>query len=230
MNTDKPVIVSGLAYGIDTEAHTAALDNGMPTVAVLGHGLDTIYPHSNRSLAKRILDQGGALLTEYPLDTEIQPAYFPARNRIVAALADATVVVESAERGGGLITANIANGYNREVFAVPGRLDDPLSQGCNNLIANNKAIIIRNAGDLYFQMGWKSTINNARHHEQQELFATLKADEQQIANLLQEYREMTMDEMEKKSDLSLPKIASLLMEMELKGAIRCLPGKIYKLS
>ncbi len=230
MNTDKPVIVSGLAYGIDTEAHTAALDNGMPTVAVLGHGLDTIYPHSNRPLAKRILDQGGALLTEYPLDTEIQPAYFPARNRIVAALADATVVVESAERGGGLITANIANGYNREVFAVPGRLDDPLSQGCNNLIANNKAIIIRNAGDLYFQMGWKSTINNTRHHEQQELFATLKADEQQIANLLQEYREMTMDEMEKKSDLSLPKIASLLMEMELKGAIRCLPGKIYKLS
>jgi len=231
MAADKPLIVSGLAYGIDTAAHTAAVTNGLPTVAVLGHGLDTIYPSQNRPLAKRILEQGGALLTEYPLGTEIQAAFFPARNRIVAALADATVVVESAERGGGLITANIANSYHREVFAVPGRLDDPLSEGCNNLIVNNKAIMLRNAGDLYFQMGWKNAMVKARHkEEQQELFATLKENEQKIVKMLQENREMTMDEIDQKSDLSLPKIASILMELELKGVVRCLPGRIYKLS
>lgn len=231
MVADKPVIVSGLAYGIDTAAHTAAVNSGLPTIAVLGHGLDTIYPSQNRPLAKRILEQGGALLTEYPLDTEIKATFFPARNRIVAALADATVVVESAERGGGLITANIANSYHREVFAVPGRLNDPLSEGCNNLIVNNKAIMLRNAGDLYFQMGWKTDMVKARHkEEQQELFATLKLDEQKIVQLLKENREMTMDEINLKCDLSLPKIASSLMEMELKGVVRCLPGRIYKLS
>lgn len=228
---DKPVIVSGLAYGIDTAAHTAAVENGLPTIAVLGHGLDTIYPNQNRPLARRILEQGGALVTEYPLGTDIQPAFFPARNRIVAALSDATVVVESAERGGGLITANIANGYHREVFAVPGRLDDPGSEGCNNLIVNNKAIMLRNAGDLYFQMGWKYAMAKARQKEQQqELFASLKGDEQKVVNLLHDNREMTLDEMSQKCDLSLPKIASILMELELKKVIRCLPGRIYKLS
>lgn len=231
MAPDKPVVVSGLAYGIDTVAHTAAVDNGLPTVAVLGHGLDIIYPSQNRALAQRILEQGGALLTEYALGTGIQAAYFPARNRIVAALADATIVVESAERGGGLITANIANSYHREVFAVPGRLDDPLSEGCNNLIINNKAIILRNAGDLYFQMGWKNAMVKARHKEQQqELFATLSENEQKIVCLLQEHREMTMDEIDQSCSLSLPKIAASLMEMELKGVVRCLPGRIYKLS
>jgi len=231
MMADKPLIASGLAYGIDTAAHTAAVEYGLPTVAVLGHGLDTIYPSQNRGLAKRILEQGGALLTEYPLDTEIQAAFFPARNRIVAALSDATVVVESAERGGALITANIANSYHREVFAVPGRLDDPLSEGCNNLIVNNKAIMLRNAGDLYFQMGWKNAMVKARHkEEQQELFASLKENEQKIVNILQENREMTMDEINQKCDLSLPKIASTLMELELKKVVRCLPGRIYKLS
>ncbi len=231
MIADKPLIISGLAYGIDTAAHTAAVNNGLPTVAVLGHGLDTIYPSQNRALAQHILEQGGALVTEYPLGTGIQAAYFPARNRIVAALADATVVVESAERGGGLITANIANSYHREVFAVPGRLDDPLSEGCNNLVVNNKAIILRNAGDLYFQMGWKNAMVKARHKEQQqELFATLKNNEQKIVHLLQEQREMTMDEIDQCCDLSLPQIAASLMEMELKGVVRCLPGRIYKLS
>ena len=150
MKADNTLIVSGLAYGIDTAAHTAALDNGLPTVAVMGHGLDIVYPYQNRYLARRILDQGGALLSEYPIHTGINAAYFPARNRIVAALSDATIVVEAAERGGALITANIANSYHREVFAVPGRLDDSLSEGCNNLIINNKAVMIRNAGDLFY--------------------------------------------------------------------------------
>ena len=231
MAADKPLIVSGLAYGIDTAAHTAAVDNALPTVAVLGHGLDIIYPSQNRGLAKRIMEQGGALITEYPLHTEIKATNFPARNRIIAALSDATVVVEAAERGGALITANIASSYNREVFAVPGRLDDTTSEGCNNLIVNNKAIMIRNAGDLYFQMGWKNTFDKRRRKEQQQsLFATLTANEQAIVELLTQNKEMTMDEIDHQSDLPLPKIASIMLELELKKVIRCLPGRIYKLS
>jgi len=140
------------------------------------------------------------------------------------------VVVESAERGGALITANIANSYHREVFAVPGRLDDPLSYGCNNLIINNKAIMIRHAGDLFYQMGWSNTFNRKRQIEQQQsLFATLSDKEQIIVNLLTENHEMTLDEIVDKSALPLPKIAALMMELELKNVVRCLPGRIYKL-
>lgn len=231
MAADKPLIVSGLAYGIDTTAHTAAVDNGVPTVAVLGHGLDIIYPSQNRGLAKRILEQGGALITEYPLHTEIKGTNFPARNRIIAGLSDATIVVEAAERGGALITANIASSYNREVFAVPGRLDDSTSEGCNNLIVNNKAIMLRNAGDLYFQMGWKSAFDKRRRKEQQQsLFAKLTANEKIVVELLEKNKEMTMDEIDHQCDLPLPKIASVMMELELKNVIRCLPGRLYKLS
>ncbi len=231
MAADKPLIVSGLAYGIDTAAHTAAVNNGVPTVAVLGHGLDIIYPSQNRGLAKRIVEQGGALITEYPLHTEIKATNFPARNRIIAALADATIVAEAAERGGALITANIASSYNREVFAVPGRLDDSTSEGCNNLIVNNKAIMIRNAGDLFFQMGWKSTFDKRRRKEQQQsMFVTLNANEKTIAQLLENNREMTMDEIAQQSGLPLPKIAAVMMELELKKVVRCLPGRLYKLS
>ena len=231
MAADNPLIVSGLAYGIDTTAHTTAVNNGLSTVAVLGHGLDIIYPSQNRGLAKRIVEQGGALITEYPLHTEIKATNFPARNRIIAALADATIVAEAAERGGALITANIASSYNREVFAVPGRLDDSTSEGCNNLIVNNKAIMIRNAGDLFFQMGWKSTFDKRRRKEQQQsMFVTLNANEKTIAQLLENNREMTMDEIAQQSGLPLPKIAAVMMELELKKVVRCLPGRLYKLS
>lgn len=228
---DKPVIVSGLAYGIDTAAHTAAVESNTPTVAVFGTGLDTIYPSENRLLARRILDQGGALISEYSLHAPVSPANFPARNRIVAALSDATVVVEANERGGALITANIAFSYQREVFAVPGRLNDPFSKGCNNLIADNKALIIRNAGDIYYQMGWKSSLMSHRlREEQQSLFAMLSADEQQVVDTLRECREATLDELSAKTSFSLPKMASLLMNLELKKTLRCLPGRLYKLS
>lgn len=231
MISDKPLIVSGLAYGIDTEAHTAALDNQLPTIAILGHGLDIIYPNANRPLARRILDCGGALITEYPLHTAINPSYFPARNRIVAAMSDATVVVEASERGGALITANMANGYNREVFAVPGRLTDPASQGCNNLISNHKAIILRNAGDIYYQMGWQNpNFNNTSQSNQLALFQSLTPDQLIITKLLQEHREMTIDEMGKNCSLSIPKIAMLVMDLELKKVIYCLPGRLYKLA
>lgn len=231
MEGDQTLIVSGLAYGIDTAAHTAAVDNGLPTVAVLGHGLDTIYPYQNRRLAQQIVERGGALLSEYPLLTGINAAYFPARNRIVAALSDATIVVEAAERGGALITANMANSYHREVFAVPGRLGDPLSEGCNNLIINNKAVMIRNAGDLFYQMGWKNTFDRQRQKEEQlSIFTALSGNEQAVVQLLTDNHEMTMDEIVTKSGMPLPKIASIMMDLELKNLVRCLPGRLYKLN
>ena len=230
MSSKDILIVSGLAYGIDTEAHRTAVDTGLPTVGVLGHGLDQLYPPQNRQLAERMLAQGGALLTEYPFGTAISGANFPARNRIIAALADATVVVEAAERGGALITANMASGYNREVFAVPGRVGDPYSAGCNNLIVNNRAILIRNAGDLLFQMGWEDHRDCPDPKvKQQELFTTLSGNEQSVVGALRDGRELTMDEIVAKCGLPLPKIASLLLDLELKNVIRCLPGKLYKL-
>lgn len=229
--TDGATIVSGLAYGIDTAAHTAALENGLPTIAVLGHGLDIVYPSQNRLLARRIVEQGGALLSEYPLHTGINAAHFPARNRIVAALADATIVVEAAERGGALITANIANSYNREVFAVPGRLCDPLSEGCNNLVIHNKAVMIRNAGDLFYQMGWKNTFDQRRQREEQlAIFASLDSNQQTVVTLLKDNREMTLDEIVAQSGLSLPKAASVVTDLELRNVVRCLPGRLYKLN
>ncbi len=229
MKTDNTTIVSGLAYGIDTTAHTAALDNGLPTVAVMGHGLDIVYPYQNRLLARKIVEQGGTLLSEYPVGTGINAAYFPARNRIVAALSDATIVVEAAERGGALITANMANSYHREVFAVPGRLGDPLSEGCNNLVIHNKAVMIRNAGDLFYQMGWKNTFDRQRQKEEQlAIFSSLSSSEQAVVQLLTDNNEMTMDEIVAKSGMPLPKIASIMMDLELKNVVRCLPGRLYK--
>lgn len=230
MAEKKPTIVSGLAYGIDTAAHTASVQYGLPTIGVLGHGLDRIYPAQNRNLARQILQHGGALLTEYPLGTAISASNFPARNRIIAALSDATVVVEAAEHGGALITANMASGYMREVFAVPGNLDAPYSAGCNNLITNNKAILIRNAGDLYFQMGWHPSRNlQSQQSQQKELFATFNKEEQLLADLLRQHREMTLDEMVAESGMSMPKTASIVIGLEMKNCICCLPGKKYKL-
>lgn len=230
MKGNHPLIISGLAYGIDSSAHTAALDAGLPTAAVLGHGVEMIYPREHIPLARRIVENGGCLLSEYPIGTPINPANFPARNRIVAAMSDATIVVEAAERGGALITANIANGYHREVFAVPGRLTDPYSAGCNSLIIDNKAIAIRNAGDLFFQMGWKNTFDSRKKSaEQQSLFAELSPEEQKLTTLLDKHGEMRLDELVQESGLSMPKTAALLINLELKKVIRCLPGRLYKL-
>ena len=224
------LIVSGLAYGIDTAAHTAALQCQLPTVAVLGHGLDTLYPAQNKRLSKQILEGGGLLLTEYPSQTPVNPRYFPARNRIIAAMSDATVVMEAAEKGGALITANIANGYSREVFALPGRLGDAYSAGCNNLIACNKAYLLRSAGDLFFQLDWTAKKKKGGKSAKQTQILTLLNEEQSvIANLLKTHGELPLDEIVSLSAFTMSKTASLMLEMELSGVIRCLPGKIYKL-
>lgn len=220
-------IVSGLAYGIDTAAHTAALEHGLPTVAVLGHGLDRIYPPQNRPLAARILHNGGALVTEYPSGTAINPRYFPARNRIIAALGDATVVVEASEKGGALITAAIAGSYHRDVFAVPGRLNDTYSTGTNNLIATNRACLMRKADDIALQMGWPVAGQQLTLAEEAQ--QKLTPDEERIAELLRKNLTLTLDEMVDRSGMPMPKVASLLFNLEMRKVVRALPGRMYEL-
>ena len=226
MANENILVVSGLAYGIDTCSHRAALQYRLPTVGVLGHGLDTIYPSDNRTLAKEMVASGG-LLTEFCSKTKLDPHNFPARNRIIAALSDAVIVVEAAKKGGALITAEIANGYNRDVFAIPGKINDLYSEGCNNLIKTNRANLLQSMQDLYYMMGWKK--NEKAVQQQTTLFDELPPDQKKVYDLLLLHKELTMDEIVEKSGLSLPKIATILLTLELKNVLKCLPGKIYKL-
>ena len=223
-----PHIISGLAYGIDAAAHGAALDHGLPTVAVLGHGLDRLYPAANRPLAKRIIEDGGALVTEYPSGTAINPRLFPARNRIIAAMADATVVVEASEKGGALITAAIAGSYQREVFAIPGRLGDTYSKGTNNLIATNRALLVRGSRDIAFQMGWpiageQIAMDKIKDEE------PLTRDEKKVVDQLSANDHLTLDELATLTGFSLAKTASLLFNLEMSKRIHTLPGHSYQL-
>lgn len=221
----EPVIVSGLAYGIDTAAHVAAVRHGLPTVAVLGHGLDRIYPNTNRKLAEDIISHGGALVTEYPSGTSINPRFFPARNRIIAALGDATVVVEAAAKGGALITAAIANSYGREVFAVPGRLTDTYSCGTNNLIATNKAVLLRTADDVAYHLGWPMPGLEAK---QQELFPVFSPEEQALLDILHKNLTLGFDELTALSGMPQARVAAALFNLEMDNAIRALPGRLYE--
>ncbi|MBP5515644.1 MAG: DNA-processing protein DprA [Bacteroidales bacterium] len=219
-------VVSGLALGIDSESHEGALSNSLQTIGVLAHGLDRIYPASNRNLAKRMLASEGALVTEMRSGTAITPGLFPARNRIIAALSDATIVVEASKKGGALITANIASGYHRDLFAFPGRVDDKYSEGCNGIIAACKAILIRDADDIFLNMGWER--KTKKIGKQTTLFPKIEGDEAVIYNVLKEHPEISMEEIRDFCSLSLPKIATGLLSLELKNLCRCLPGKIYK--
>ncbi len=220
------LIVSGLAYGIDTLAHKSALQNQLDTVAVLAHGLDRIYPHLNRGLAEKIAWQGG-LLTDFMSKTNPDRENFPKRNRIVAGLSDAVVVVESAKKGGALITADIANSYNRDVFAVPGRIKETYSEGCNFLIKTNRAALIQSADDLIYMMGWKE--QKKPFAVQRKIFVELPESEKILIDLLKEQDEMGIDQLCIKSKMSATKVASALLNLEFEGLVKCLPGKIYKL-
>jgi DNA processing protein len=221
------VVVSGLAYGIDSQSHKAALDSGLHTAAVLAHGLDRIYPPVNRSLAQRICKQGG-LVTEFMSGTNPDKENFPKRNRIIAGVADAVIVVEAGKKGGALITADIANSYNRDVFAVPGRLMDEFSAGCNFLIKTNKAALIQSAGDVVYMMGWEQS-SGSTAGRQTIMFEHLSPDEQSIAALLELHGESTIDWLSLQSNLPLGKVTSLLLSLEFKGAVKSLPGKLYRL-
>ena len=221
------LIVSGLALGIDVAAHRESLKFNIPTVGVLGHGFDTMYPAQNRSVAERMLQNGG-LLTEYPSGTIAAREHFPARNRIVAGLADATIVVEASIKGGALITAEIANSYNRDVFAFPGRINDEFSEGCNFLVRNNKASLLTCMADLAYMMGWEKKDEAQTITEQLTLPIDLSAHEQQIFEAIRQNKvPLAIDELTIKTRMPASQLAVNLLNMEMQGFIRSLPGKTY---
>jgi len=223
-NGHAPLIVSGLAYGIDICAHKAALQNNLATIAVLGHGLHTIYPAAHKKFAKEIYENGG-LLTEFPSNSKLDPANFVRRNRIIAGMADATIVVESANKGGSLITADLANSYNRDVFAFPGRTGDKYSAGCNWLIKTNRAALIENIKDLEYILGWQTEI---KQPIQKQLFIELNNDEKIIMDVLNNSEELSIDIITIKTGMPMSKVSALLLNLEFSGLIKSLPGKIYK--
>lgn len=224
----QPLVVSGLAYGIDAIAHKQSLKQQLPTVAVLAHGLDKIYPSQHTALAKEMIAEGGGILTEFRKDTKPDRHNFPERNRIVAGMCDATIVIETGIKGGSMITANLAYGYNRDVFAIPGKTTDSKSEGCNYLIQSNKAILIRNGEDVIKEMGWEE--KSKKKTIQKQLFVDLTADEKIIAQLLQAKEQMHIDEINLQSNINSSAVAAALLMMEMNGLVKSLPGKIYKLS
>jgi DNA processing protein len=221
-------IVSGLAYGIDICAHRAAMKNNLPTAGVLAHGLDLLYPAEHANTAEKMLDNGG-LLSEFMSKTKMNPEYFPRRNRIVAGMTDATIVIEATFRSGALITAEIANSYDRDVFAVPGRVDDTSSEGCNLLIKANKAMLVQSAEDVIRAMSWDAESKKPKH-TQQELFARLSAEEETLVNILKQKEKAHVDDISHASGLPMSKTTALLLNLEFSGVIKSLPGKMYVLN
>lgn len=221
------LVISGLAFGIDSIAHKAALKNKLKTVGVVAHGLDKIYPAQNKSLAKEMLSQGG-LLTDFMSGTNPDRQNFPRRNRIVAGICDALVVVESSKKGGSLITAELANNYNKDVFAIPGRVNDLRSEGCNYLIKNNKSLLITSADDLLHIMNWKDEPKKIK--KQRELFIELTPDEKIITDILAQQESIQIDQLYFKSGLSSSAVANALLMLEMQGVVSMLPGKVFKLT
>jgi len=222
------LISSGLAYGIDIIAHRHALKHELSTVGVLAHGLDLLYPAEHSNTAEKMTQKGG-LLTEFMSSTKMNPEYFPRRNRIVAGMADATVVIEATHKSGALITAEIANSYDREVFAVPGRMDDTSSEGCNLLIKANKAMLIQSAEDIIKALNWDVQQGTPKK-VQAELFANLTTEEEMLVNILKEKEKIHIDELCIASQLSMSRAATLLLNLEFSGTVKSLPGKVYTLN
>lgn len=223
-----PLIVSGLAYGIDVCAHKAAIDNGLKTIGVFAHGLDKVYPALHRNIAKKMTGQGG-LLTDFMSKTIPDRENFPRRNRIVAGIADATIVIESKKDGGSLITADIANSYSRDVFAFPGKVGDITSEGCNNIIKQNKAALLQSAADIIYIMGWEEN-KKKNAPQQRQLFVELNADEEILVNLLKEKNSVNVDDICLLAKMPMSKVSSLLLTLEFSGIVKSLPGKIYRLN
>ncbi len=223
------LIVSGLAYGIDVQAHKLALKHHLPTLAVMGSGMDVIYPAAHKETAKKIVGHG-ALLTENHFGTKPDAHNFPARNRIIAGLCDALIVVEAAERGGALITAEIANTYNKDVFAVPGSLGHTYSEGCNKLIRNNKAVIYTSVKDLEYLLNWSVEEAHPKRSIPMD-FSNFSAEEQKILSLLKEKNSpMMIDELTIKSSMSPSQLASHLLTLEFGNVVKSLPGKLFALA
>ena len=221
------LIVSGLAYGIDICSHRAALQYGFPTIGVLAHGLDRIYPGAHRKTAVAMLDQGG-LLTEFMSGTNPDRQNFVKRNRIVAGMSDATIVVESADKGGALITAELAESYHRDCFAFPGRTTDVYSKGCNSLIKNNRASLILSAEDFVEAMGWMA--HKPKEAVQRELFPDLTEEEKKVVGLMQQSSDgIQINTLVVEANIPINRMSALLFELEMKGVVRALAGGVYRL-
>ena len=221
-------IISGLAYGIDITAHRKCLSLEIPTVGVLGHGLQRIYPPQHRAVARAMAHQAGGLLSEYPSYTLPDREHFPMRNRIIAGMCDALIVVETKRKGGSMISAHMANDYNKDVFAVPGRIKDNCSEGCNHLIKTHKAALIESAVDIGYVMRWDEPGNPKAIQKQ--LFVELTDAEKIVVDLLNQYEAIGIDQLMGTMQVANSEIASLLLELEFKGVIRALPGKQYVLA
>ncbi len=220
------LVVSGLAYGIDVHAHKACLKYNVPTVGVFAHGLDDIYPALHAPIAAKMLENGG-LISDFVSETKIDRQNFLQRNRIIAGLADATVIIESAEKGGALVTADIANSYNRDVFAFPGRSSDPFSRGCNKLIKFNEAVLVENAADIEKAMNWDVKTPSTRIF-QTSLFSELIPEEQKLLDLLKA-GDRFVDEITMETKMPMSKASAMLLGLEFKGLVISLPGKMYRL-
>lgn len=220
-----PVIVSGLAYGIDIHTHKESLKNNLCTIGVLGHGLDRIYPKSHRNIAEEMLKNGG-LITEFTSGTTPERMNFVKRNRIIAGISEATIVVESANKGGSLITAQLASSYYRDVFAVPGRSGDPFSLGCNSLIKSNKAAMITEASDLEYALSWTSEFEEEKKKNGEKIIA-ITDEEKKVLQHLDSKEKRMLDELVKESGYSVPHLIGLLLQLELKGLVLSLPGKHF---
>ena len=227
LSANNVLIVSGLAYGIDICAHKAALTNNLQTVGVLAHGLDRIYPQTHSNVAKKMIENGG-LLTDFMSETNPDAVNFPKRNRIVAGLCDALVIVESKRKGGSLITATIGNSYNKDVFAFPGRANDELSEGCNGLIKQNRATLIENAADLMYAMQWEETTSPKNKTSQVPLMINLTDEEQIIAAVFKTKNPLQIDELCYLSNMPVSKVAGLLLQLEFNNLIKSKPGKMYE--
>lgn len=220
-------IVSGLAYGIDACAHQNAIQNNLYNIGVVAHGLDRMYPNDHISLAKKVI-QKGAIVTEFPTKTNPDRENFPKRNRIVAGMADAIIVVESAIKGGSMITAKLGNDYSRDVFAVPGRIGDDRSRGCNHLIKSNQAHLLESVDDMAYVLGWQES-NTTQKHTQQKMVFDLSETEKKITTALNQ-NPLNIDEIAKRVNMSVAHLSSQLLMLELRGIIKQLPGKKYQMT
>ena len=220
-----PIIVSGFAYGVDIVAHQAAMEHNLQTIGVVAHGLNQVYPKTHKKYVAKIEENGG-FITEFWSTSQPEKENFVKRNRIVAGISEATIVIESAEKGGSLITATMANDYNRDVFAVPGRTSDKYSHGCNNLIKTQKANLLTSAADLVYILNWE--IEKPTKSIQKQMFVTLDVDEQKVYDFLQKNGKELMDLIALECGFPIYRISGLLLNMELKGVIRPLPGKLFE--
>jgi DNA processing protein len=226
------VVVSGLAYGIDIAAHKAALDNNLKTWAVMGHSMQTVYPAKHRDVAAQMIEKKGAIISDFPHTNITDPTNFIKRNRIVAGLCDALIVIESGVKGGSIVTANVANHYNKDVFAVPGSIKSVYSEGCNRLIKTNRAHLIETPEDIEYICGWTSeTQSNAKKKSAFEKnLKDLTSDEKIIAEILKKYEFLDIDNLQRQSKFDSNRISLVLIEMEFKNIIRALPGKLFAIN